>query len=172
MKLLCVDVDRNNSDLFDNFCATAESLIGLEIIKVSVPFIERHNIAPFPYVELSCAGVALEDYVMQGDRAYWSPDKPYVSALFAYGDYSTEKLAGLAKYQDTNFSDLIMFQHGSIDKEHSWTFGNITSMIKWSSSLFKIQSTWFTGRDQLTGLSSMNMAIWYATRIGLDTRCL
>ena len=170
-KLLCLDVGRDNSRLFNNFCDSVESLLHVEVVKISVPFIERYELGPFNYLDLSQAGFTLEDYVINGDPAYWTRAKPYVSALYAYGDYSIANLEHLTNYQNVNFSDLIMFQHGDINKEHSWTFGNITSMIKWSSSLFKIQNSWFTARDKLPGTSTMNMAIWYATRIGLDVRC-
>lgn len=172
MKLLCINADISLQKIqqFDNFCTTASSILDIEIEKISLAPLVRHQRAPFLYLDISTAGFALENYILNGDPAYWTKNKPYTSVLFAYGDYNTEKLEYLKKYQNTNFSDLIMFQHDNVNKEHSWTFGHINAMMKWSSSLFKIQESWFTYRDKLPGTSSMNMAIWYAARIGLNAR--
>ena len=168
MKLLCLDASLRNNPEFDNFCEAASSILDIEVEKIHARPLERFQPSSFLYSDLSTAGFALEDYVLNGDPSYWSRNKPYIATLFAHGDYSTEKLEYLKNFQHTELLDLIMFQHRDVNKEHSWTFGDIPSMIKWSSSLFKIQQSWFTNRDKLPGTSSMNMAIWYAARIGLN----
>lgn len=168
MKLLGLDADNNSKS--QNFFDQAEKILDIEIIRVPVTPVTKIIESNYLYENLSVAGFALEEFVTNDSR-YFTSNKPYINAIYSFGQYSLDGIEKLRPYQQIFLENLLIIQNGT-KAESDWIFGNIISVIKWSSSLFKIKSEWFpdSGRDAVTGASSLSMAIWYATRIGLDVR--
>lgn len=166
MKIIGIDIE-SRSDRSARFFDAAEKILDIEIIRVPLIDIKKNFDGRLVYENFSHAGLTLENYAMKCP-AYWTKDKPFVHALFSRYQYSTTNLEYLKEQQQFSNKNFIAFQHAKSDVESDWVFGNVISMVKWSSSLFKLKPEWLTDRNFVKDTTDVNYAIWYATRIGLD----
>jgi hypothetical protein len=169
MKLIGIDIDgkEQNYDFFNQ----VEKLLDIEILRLPLEDIKKNTGTIHKYDNFARASFALDKFTID-DIDYYSNNKPFINAIFAWGDYSLDNIEHLKIYNDAFFKDLLVFQNAHKNKEPQWAFGNIIAMTKWSASLFKIKTEWFdeNGRDSLMNKTKMGEAIWYASRMGLDVR--
>ena len=106
---------------------------------------------------------------------YYSTNRKFDYVLICWGDYSTNNISyinDILKSDKNLTKDVLLFSNLSLDQKHSWVFGNIVSVVKWLSSLFKIEKDFFENvqnRDSyILKEEKTNIAIWLALRIGLN----
>lgn len=167
MKILVIDVDQNEKK-FNDFFSKLKEIISAEFEIVPNPTIPPGE--DYIFAKFSQAGFNLENFLMKNN--YFSKNREYHLALLVWGDYPTENLKYIQDFvaNDVLTEDLILFEHTSRVFNHNWVFGDITALINWSGSLFKLDKSMFdtTGRDSyMNNEIEFNKAIWFAIRIGL-----
>lgn len=169
MKLIGIDIDGKEQDY--NFFNQVEKQLGIEILRLPLDNIIKNTGTVHKYDNFTRASFTLDEFIINNND-YFSENKPFINAIYAWGNYSLDNIKHLKIYNNIFLKDLMVFQHGYSNKEPQWVFGNIIAMTKWSASLFKIKPEWFdsTGRNSVPNKTVLGEAMWYATRIGLDVR--
>lgn len=170
MTILVISLD-NNTEKFQNFLLESRNFLNEELLVVNNPLINSNK--TFLFKEFSQAGLNLEFFLMNSD--YYSTNRKFDYVLICWGDYSTNNISyinDILKSDKNLTKDVLLVSNLSLDQKHNWVFGNIVSIVKWLSSLFKIEEDFFENlqkRDSyILKEDKINIAIWFALRIGLN----
>jgi len=175
MKLIGIDLD-NSKDKSTYFFSQVEKILDTEIIVLQPYDIESKN--PYSYSKFTKAGFSLEEFVFDEKNIdYWTQTKPFINCIYVWGDYNITDVHHLKQFNDIYLKDLIVFSTTEKEYTPQWVFGNIVAMIKWSTSLFRIDDELLKLFDKdrdldwlFIGDNKLKMPMWYANRINLDVR--
>lgn len=177
MKLIIIDLEGPNLKGIE-FANSISSLLGMEIILLYPYEIECKH--PYEFGKFSKAAFSLEKFILDTPE-YWQSKKPFINAMYIWGEYCIDDIHHLKDFDKVYIQDLIVFPTYYKKEEPiwkpSWVFGNIIAMLKWSTSLFKIDKSVYDTLD-LRDLpyfhiqSPMLVPLWYANRLNLDVRII
>lgn len=176
-KFLLIDFDQNQARIND-FSLLIKKLFKKEVI--SVPLLDIKKDVHYFSERFSLAALTLENYILD-DSTYWSCKKDYLSVFYLFGNYSENYLSKLSLFENYLSKNLIVFPSVMGENiEEEWVFGNIIGMIKWSSSLFKIDSSMlkdvYNNGNSSGGYykesDDYKYRLWFASRIGMDVKLL
>lgn len=165
-KLLLIDID-NNIEEFSLFKFKIEKILNVEGVIVPVNIDQGDDY----YKKLSQASINLEEFILlHDDYRIYNEDKPFINVIYAMHPYSCTNIENLNPYMNIFVKDLVIFQENDLDKEISWIFGNIISMIKLSSSLFRLVDVDISNDRFGKHTTFKHKMLWYGSRILLDIR--
>jgi hypothetical protein len=166
MKLIVIDIE--NKAIPTTVVRHIKDTLDIETLVVPSATLEGPN---YKYGNFSKAAFALEELLL-ATPDYWSKDKPFINVLLVWGNqHDLRGIEHLKSYQHTYNKDLIVFSTNNV-KHLPWVFGNIVAVTKWAGSLFKVHPTMPTQRDKSGFTTTLEVPMWYATRIGLDVRAV
>lgn len=173
VKLLVVDLD-NNFQKSQNFIKDIKLKLNMESILVPKSEHFTDNAVSYKYGKFTEAAFHLEDFIFsQPDYYLYVSDKPFINVFYIWGDYSSNKIENLLSYQYSFNKNLVVFPNADANNNNTnWIFGNIISMIKWSSSAFRFNENDFDDNSKIYTKNSVGLPIWYSLRINLDVRCI
>jgi hypothetical protein len=177
MKLVVIDLEGSTPE-GRNFANTVSSCLGIEILHLDLYDIESKN--SYEFGRFSKAAFSLEKLILDTPD-YWTANKPFINAMYVWKDYCIDDIHHLKEFNNVYIRDLLVF-HTYYRKDDpswhpSWVFGNIVAMIKWSTSLFKIDKSvydTFDNRDLsfYRVKDPMIVPLWYANRLNFDVRLI
>lgn len=176
-KFLLIDFDQNQARIND-FSLSINKLFNKEVI--SIPLLNIKNDVKYFSKCFSLAALTLENFILN-DSTYWSYRKDYLSVFYLFGNYSENYLSKLRLFENYVSKNLIIFPSVKGENlEEEWIFGNIIGMIKWSSSLFKIDNSMlkdiYNNGNSSGGyykeFDEYKYRLWFASRIGMDVKLL